>query len=62
MYGFCLGRQMSALSISSNPERAAEEGRVMPKEFSPSNIKPMNYPVGKPLEVSWNTFTETHKF
>ncbi|XP_065168987.1 NADPH oxidase 5 isoform X2 [Atheta coriaria] len=46
-----VGRQMSALSISSNPERAAEEGRVMPKEFSPSNIKPMNYPVGKPLEI-----------
>ncbi|RZC33532.1 NADPH oxidase 5 [Asbolus verrucosus] len=47
-----VGRQVSALSFVSAPERQAEEGRaVFRAEFSPNvTLKPMNYPVGKPLE------------
>lgn len=40
---------------SSNPEHAAEEGRLGNfLDFSPQSLhfKPVNYPVGKPLEVS----------
>jgi hypothetical protein len=38
----------------STPERQAEEGRAgFRTDFSPGAVplKPMNYPVGKPLEV-----------
>ena len=48
------GRQVSALSFVSTPERQAEEGRAgFRTDFSPGTVpvKPMNYPVGKPLEV-----------
>ncbi|XP_063908421.1 NADPH oxidase 5 isoform X3 [Zophobas morio] len=48
-----VGRQVSALSFVSTPERQAEEGRAgFRTDFSPGTVpvKPMNYPVGKPLE------------
>ncbi|XP_044264795.1 NADPH oxidase 5 isoform X3 [Tribolium madens] len=48
-----VGRQVSALSFSSSPEKQAEEGRAgFRTDFSPGTVplKPMNYPVGKPLE------------
>ncbi|XP_017779285.1 PREDICTED: NADPH oxidase 5 [Nicrophorus vespilloides] len=51
-----VGRQISSLSFSSTPERTAEEGLVgaQIQELSPPgkvSAKPMNYPVGKPLEI-----------
>lgn len=38
--------------IFTSPERQAEEGKLGP-DFLPSSshLKPVNYPVGKPLEV-----------
>ncbi|KAJ8958730.1 hypothetical protein NQ318_016458 [Aromia moschata] len=49
-----VGRQISSLSFTFSPERQAEEGKVGPKQeqLSPSasSQKPMNYPVGTPLE------------
>ncbi|KAJ8982927.1 hypothetical protein NQ317_004583 [Molorchus minor] len=49
-----VGRQISSLSFTFSPERRAEEGKVGPMEehFSPNatSLKPVNYPVGKPLE------------
>lgn len=45
-----LGRQISALSFASNPERNAEEGKVGPQSPGAA-LKPVNYPVGKPLEI-----------
>lgn len=41
-------RQTSAGSFGL-PEKQAEEGKLTP--FGAADIKPMNYPVGKPLEV-----------
>lgn len=48
-------------NFSMSPERQAEEGKVGP-DFLPTSVhaKPVNYPVGKPLEVGSrliNTFT-----
>lgn len=45
-----VGRQASSISFISSPEKHMEEGR---SQFSPEKIapKPVNYPVGKPLEV-----------
>lgn len=39
-------------NFSMSPERQAEEGKVGP-DFLPTSVhaKPVNYPVGKPLEV-----------
>ncbi|XP_074037293.1 NADPH oxidase isoform X2 [Leptinotarsa decemlineata] len=55
-----VGRQMSSLSFTSSPERQAEEGRLIPLsregQLTPNflqlhQLQPMNYPVGKPLEI-----------
>ncbi|KAJ8928441.1 hypothetical protein NQ314_019030, partial [Rhamnusium bicolor] len=50
-----VGRQISSLSFTFNPERQAEEGRIgasQQNRLSPNllSIKPVNYPVGKPLD------------
>ncbi|XP_056645958.1 NADPH oxidase 5 isoform X1 [Diorhabda sublineata] len=50
-------RQISQKSFTFSPERQVEEGRVeltfTDSQFSPNlgSVKPMNYPVGKPLEI-----------
>ncbi|KAG5871550.1 hypothetical protein JTB14_011317 [Gonioctena quinquepunctata] len=46
-----VGHQISSLSFTFSPERQAEEGRILP--FTPAvlPLQPMNYPVGKPLEI-----------
>ncbi|CAG9835415.1 unnamed protein product, partial [Diabrotica balteata] len=51
-------RQISQKSFTFSPERQVEEGQVgltfTDATFSPNlvSLRPMNYPVGKPLEVS----------
>lgn len=51
---------MNSFNVQSSPERVAEEGRIgFPVDFTPGaiSLKPMNYPVGKPLEVSLTDLT-----
>uniref|UniRef100_A0A1Y1K502 NADPH oxidase 5 n=1 Tax=Photinus pyralis TaxID=7054 RepID=A0A1Y1K502_PHOPY len=49
-----VGRQMSGFSLASSMERQAEEGLINILSMGSPNatfLKPVNYPVGKPLEI-----------
>ncbi|CAH1983350.1 unnamed protein product [Acanthoscelides obtectus] len=45
----------SVAQVHANQQRQAEEGRIRSRcnesSFSPSSLQPVNYPVGKPLEI-----------